>query len=123
MPSLADLRRRIAVPRSALEQPAGTEESLVTDTRCRISPIQAVESKATKRPWVLRAEPVEALLPVLASVATDASAVTGFLVVVAPAGAVVTSRAARAATTPRPTARTGVFECMGRTYGRSAEPS
>lgn len=45
MPSLADLRRRIAVPRSALEQPAGTEESLVTDTRCRISPIQAVESK------------------------------------------------------------------------------
>lgn len=45
MPSLSDLRRRIAVPRAALEQSAGTEESLVTDTRCRISPIQAVESK------------------------------------------------------------------------------
>lgn len=45
MPSLADLRRRINISKSSTGHPIADEESLVTDSRCRISPTQAVESK------------------------------------------------------------------------------
>lgn len=44
MPRLADLRHRLTSDVVAYEQPSSSE-SLVSDTRCQISPAQAVEQK------------------------------------------------------------------------------
>ena len=45
MPTLADLRVRFATPTRLPSAPLGTDETLVVDSRSKLSPAQMVEQK------------------------------------------------------------------------------